>query len=202
MDRKWFGSVMAGALTILAVTAQAQAPAATKVQEISGAQLTSERLIEVLQPQEEAPPEFRARGAKVQPKCEFFRRQRGNPVAEIAAIQVLFAYDSADLTPEATQSLDQLGKALASSRLAPCCFQIEGHTDNEGTEEYNRSLSQRRAQKVIDYLADKFSIDRQRLMAVGKGESAPIADNTTDAGRSRNRRVQIVNLGYGQVEQP
>jgi OmpA-OmpF porin, OOP family len=201
MDRTWLGCALAAALLALPAAVQAQAPAEPKVQELSGDQLTSEALIQVLQPQDEAPPEFRARGRKVTPKCEFYRRQRGNPVADIVAIKVLFAYDSADLTPEATQNLDQLGKALTSGRLAPCCFQIEGHTDSEGGGEYNRSLSERRAQSVIEYLARTFGIDRQRLMAVGKGESTPIASNDSETGRSRNRRVQVVNLGYGQVEE-
>lgn len=200
MDRKWFVFAVAAALLALPGAAWAQAPAEPKVQELSGDRLTSEALIQALQPDEEAPPEFRARGKKVTPKCDFFQRQRGNPVADIVAIQILFPYDSADLTPEATRNLDELGKALTSNRLAPCCFQIEGHTDNEGSDDYNRSLSARRAQSVIDYLARTFGIDRQRLMAVGKGESKPIASNESETGRSRNRRVQVVNLGYGQVE--
>lgn len=201
MERKLFGCILTFALLPLSVAAQTEAPVETRVRELVGAELTSEALIETLQPAEEAPPVFRARGTKVEPKCDFFRRQRGKPAAEIAAIKVLFAYDSADIAPEAARDLDKLGNALTSSKLAPCCFQIEGHTDSEGGDGYNRNLSERRAQSVIDYLARKFQINRQRLMAVGKGESDPLAGNDSDAGRSRNRRVQIVNLGYGEVGQ-
>lgn len=200
MEWKLFSCALTVALLPLSLAAQTEAPAEPRVRELAGAELTSESLIEALQPQEEAPPEFRTRGSKAAPKCDFFRRQRG-PAADIVAIKILFAYDSADLTPEATRDLDKLGNALASSRLAPCCFQIEGHTDSEGVDEYNRNLSERRARRVIDYLASTFKIDRQRMLAVGMGEGKPIAENDSEAGRSRNRRVQIVNLGYGEVEQ-
>jgi OmpA-OmpF porin, OOP family len=199
MNCRWFACVLAAALSVPSAGAQTAAPA---VQELNGDQLTSEKLIEVLQPKEEAPAEYRVRGKKPEPRCEYFARQRGsNPVAAIVAVRILFAYDSDALAPEARQSLDEIGKALTSNKLAPCCFQIEGYTDDKGSEAYNRDLSKRRAQSVIDYLAQKYKIDRQRMMPVGKGEAAPIAGNDSDTGRSRNRRVQIVNLGYGQVAQ-
>lgn len=207
MQRNWFRIVLAlGALLMpLPAIAQTDTPAEPQVRELSGDEVTSESLIEVLQPREEAPPEFRARGrAPVRPDCAFYRKQRGGgagkAAAAIASIRILFAYDSAVLTPEATRNLDELGKALTSKALSPCCFRIEGHTDSEGTEDYNRSLSARRAHSVIDYLARHFEIDRDRLLAVGLGESKPITGNNTDEGRSRNRRVQVVNLGYGEVE--
>jgi outer membrane protein OmpA-like peptidoglycan-associated protein len=199
MERKWFGCVLACLLLPLSGAAQTPAPPAPKIQELTGDRLTSENLIEALQPREEAPPEYRVRGSKAKPKCEFFQKQRGNPVADIVALKILFGYDSAELTPEARRDLDKLGTALTSNRLAPCCFQIEGHTDNAGTEEYNRGLSERRARSVIEYLVRSFGIDGQRLMPVGMGEKKPLVDNSSEAGRSRNRRVQIVNLGYGQV---
>lgn len=205
MDRTGFGCVLAAVLLLaFPGTARTQPAAEPTVHELDGDELTSESLIEVLQPQEEAPPQFRARGArKPTPNCDFYRRQRGQAanraVAEIAAIKIQFAYDSADLTSEAIGKIDKLGQALTSSALAPCCFQIEGHTDNEGSGEYNRNLSERRARSVVDHLVKAFGIDRGRLTVVGLGESKPLADNGSEAGRSRNRRVQIVNLGYGEV---
>ncbi|MBW2180218.1 MAG: OmpA family protein [Deltaproteobacteria bacterium] len=71
---------------------------------------------------------------------------------------------------------------------------IEGHTDSRGSDQYNQSLSQRRADSVRQYLIDKFGISASRLTAKGYGESKPIADNNTAQGRQRNRRVIAVFL--------
>jgi outer membrane protein OmpA-like peptidoglycan-associated protein len=118
------------------------------------------------------------------------------PVADIAAIRVTFAFNSNALTPESVPALKALGEALKSNELASSCIQIEGHTDSKGSDAYNRQLSRRRAQSVIQYLVQELGVPQDRLIPVGKGESEPIADNSIDAGRQKNRRVQIVNLGY------
>ena len=68
--------------------------------------------------------------------------------------------------------------------------EIQGHTDNIGTKEYNMDLSQRRANAVAKYLEDK-GIARDRLAATGFGFEKPVALNSTDYGRSLNRRVEI-----------
>jgi len=68
---------------------------------------------------------------------------------------------------------------------------IEGHTDSKGSEQYNMKLSQRRAESVVKVLAEH-GIDASRLRAVGYGESRPVADNSTEEGRQRNRRVVAV----------
>ena len=138
------------------------------------------------------------------PQCEYYRKRaqtRGVQLgaeATSVALKVTFATNSAQLTPEATQTLDKLGKALQSSELASCCFQIEGHTDSVGSDTYNERLSQRRAQSVTRYLTEHYKL-KDRTIAVGYGEQKPIADNTTDDGRQKNRRVQVVNLGYEQT---
>jgi OOP family OmpA-OmpF porin len=69
---------------------------------------------------------------------------------------------------------------------------IEGHTDNVGNAEYNDGLSKDRANSVRQYLIDKFGIDASRLTAVGYGLNRPIADNNTEEGRQKNRRVEAV----------
>jgi OOP family OmpA-OmpF porin len=69
---------------------------------------------------------------------------------------------------------------------------IEGHTDSIGSNEYNQKLSERRANSVKNYIIDNFGIDAKRLRAEGFGETRPIADNNTDEGRQRNRRVESV----------
>ncbi len=70
---------------------------------------------------------------------------------------------------------------------------VEGHTDATGDDDYNQELSQRRALAVVDYLT-KAGIDESRLRGEGFGESKPVADNETEAGRKQNRRVGIRNL--------
>jgi len=179
-----------------------------QVRDLTGRKLTSEALIDILTPREGTPkPRTRARSLRgPKPKCDFYRQQRSRgigiqPVADVAAIEILFAFDSDAISPEAAENLDALGQALISGALASCCFELEGHTDSIDTEEYNLDLSRRRAASVAAYLAENFRIDRQRLLTIGYGESRPIATNDTDEGRQKNRRVQIVNLGYGELEQ-
>lgn len=176
-----------------------------KVRDLTNHPLTRESLVEVLKPPKGTPLTRGARGFSVAPNCTVYedRISRGitvKPVSDIAAVEVLFGFDSAELSTEATTNLNAIGEALTSSDLMSCCFQIEGHTDNIGSEAYNLKLSKRRARQVIDYIVDQFDIDPQRLMLVGYGKSRPIADNEEEDGRRKNRRVQIVNLGYGEAE--
>lgn len=110
-------------------------------------------------------------------------------------LTVNFANGSADLTPEAIATLDQLGKALSSSDLASYRFRIEGHTDTVGSREYNRQLSERRAEAVVSYLATKFGVQPARLEAVGMGEDGLLVQTPPQTPEPRNRRVQVVNLG-------
>ncbi len=191
-------ALVAGALSVLVVTPAATGP--QPVRDLTATAPSSAALVEALTPSE--PPPLRLRGGG-EPKCEFFfaQRTRGgeSPVAAAAAVRVLFALNSAALTAEARQSLDQLAEALRSTALAPCCFEIQGHTDSSGTEQLNLDLSQRRARAVIDYLGEHHGINSSRLRAEGFGESQPLADNESEAGRQKNRRVQVVNLGYGEV---
>ena len=71
-------------------------------------------------------------------------------------------------------------------------LRIVGHTDNQGAFEYNRDLSQRRAQAVVDMLVEKHDLAADRLGALGASYSSPVATNHTDDGRAKNRRVSLV----------
>ncbi len=110
-------------------------------------------------------------------------------------LTVNFATGSADLTPDAVRTLDELGSALSSKELAGYHFRIEGHTDTVGSAEYNRALSERRAEAVVDYIAKKFGVAPTRLQAVGMGEQGLMVPTPPQTAEPRNRRVQVVNLG-------
>lgn len=110
-------------------------------------------------------------------------------------LTVNFPNGSADLTPEAMATLDALGKALASSDLANYRFRIEGHTDTVGSPEYNRALSERRAEAVVSYIESKYGVASSRLQAVGMGEEGLLVSTPAQTPEPRNRRVQVVNLG-------
>jgi OOP family OmpA-OmpF porin len=119
------------------------------------------------------------------------------PVAEAPSISlnVLFAVNSAELTPQARRLLDELGRALTSADLSPYRFRIEGHTDTTGSPEYNLLLSERRAQAVRDYLVQNFGISRARLETVGLGQTRLAVPTGSNVNEPRNRRVHIVNIG-------
>lgn len=110
-------------------------------------------------------------------------------------LTVNFANGSADLTPQAMATLDQLGRALSSSDLASYRFRIEGHTDTVGSATYNKELSEKRAQAVVSYLNSKFGVQPARLEAVGMGEEGLLVPTPPQTPEPRNRRVQVINLG-------
>jgi OOP family OmpA-OmpF porin len=102
---------------------------------------------------------------------------------------VHFEFDKATLTPEAKDTLEEAVTLLKETDQI-VEVRVEGHTDSIGTEAYNQDLSQRRAQSVVDYLTSR-GIDGRYLLPIGMGETFPIADNSTDAGRALNRRVEF-----------
>lgn len=111
---------------------------------------------------------------------------------------VNFNFDKATLTLNAQTVLDQLTDAL--NKRPDIKIEIDGHTDAKGSENYNQALSQRRADSVRGYLVGK-GIAGERLSTKGFGESKPVADNETDAGRELNRRVEI-NVTESMVGEP
>ena len=102
---------------------------------------------------------------------------------------ILFGFNQATLQPAAGMALAKLAGILLI--VSDLTVQVEGHTDSTGSREYNLGLSKRRAESVVEFLAEQ-GVPRTRLSAVGLGPDHPIADNDTDEGRSRNRRVEII----------
>src|ERR1700730_11744927 len=106
-------------------------------------------------------------------------------------LEIFFAFDSAELQPEATSRLDKLGQVLANPALQQNNVVIGGHTDRKGTAEYNQGLSERRAASVTTYLVGKFGLDRNNLVAVGYGFER--LKNFANPLAAENRRVRIVS---------
>jgi outer membrane protein OmpA-like peptidoglycan-associated protein len=103
--------------------------------------------------------------------------------------KILFGFDRADLSGSATKNLDKLAGIL--TKYPDTDIEIQGHTDNVGTENYNEGLSERRADAVASYLRSK-GITSSRLNPKGYGETAPKYENTSEEGRSQNRRVEFL----------
>ena len=103
---------------------------------------------------------------------------------------IYFDFDKADVKPASSPQLQEIAALLnthADLKLA-----ITGHTDNQGSADYNQKLSQRRADAIVAALTGSYAIAANRLSAQGLGPSAPVASNDTDEGRAKNRRVELV----------
>jgi len=115
--------------------------------------------------------------------------QNGCEIQEIIALPGLsFETNSDRLLPGAEQVV---ADAAATLRRHPdLIIEVAGHTDSDGDAEFNRGLSERRANTVRDYLIN-FGVPPTSLSATGFGEELPIADNATAEGKARNRRVEL-----------
>jgi len=101
---------------------------------------------------------------------------------------VLFDFDRYDIKPETYPLLNEVVTILKKNPRTK--IEIEGHTDNVGSAEYNQRLSEKRAKAVMDYLV-KNGIDPERLSDRGYGLTRPVASNDTEEGRAKNRRVEL-----------
>ena len=115
-------------------------------------------------------------------------------------VAVTFKVNSAVLTPEAKQQLDDFASKINGAKAF--MIEVAGHTDSTGSDAKNFRLSQQRAEAVVQYLAVQHKIPLRRFVTpMGYGKTEAVADNTTAAGRSQNRRVEvkmIVNRGLNQ----
>lgn len=115
-------------------------------------------------------------------------------------VNLYFEFNAAQLSPQSKRQLEALLGALTSDALSAYRFQLSGHTCEQGKETYNQSLSERRSEIVKEWLTQN-GFPAGQLMAVGYGESRPIADNTTEEGRRLNRRVEIKTTGIDLFNQ-
>jgi outer membrane protein OmpA-like peptidoglycan-associated protein len=113
-----------------------------------------------------------------------------NPTAKAL---ICFDFDSAAIRPESYPLLKEYAKAL-QEELKGATLIIAGHTDNIGTDAYNLTLSQRRAEAVKSFLVSQCQIDKARLRIQAYGESQPIGSNSSREARALNRRVEFINI--------
>lgn len=110
----------------------------------------------------------------------------------IALYGILFDFNRADIKPESEPTIEEMAKLLKSAPGLRVV--ITGHTDSVGDFEFNRDLSQKRAASVVKALTSKHGIEASRLIPFGASFASPVATNQTEEGRSKNRRVEIVEI--------
>lgn len=101
---------------------------------------------------------------------------------------ILFDFDSSSLRPEGYVNLRKLATII--NRDEDTTLMIVGHTDSRGDDDYNLRLSERRAQSANRFMVSQ-GLSSSRIQIVGRGEYEPIADNNTDDGRQKNRRIEV-----------
>ncbi len=107
------------------------------------------------------------------------------------ALYINFDFDKADIKPDSRPIIDEIVKLLRNN--PSLSLAVEGHTDNIGTPAYNKKLSDARAKSVVAAVTAG-GIEAPRLRAAGYGQEKPIADNASDEGRAKNRRVELVKM--------
>ncbi|MFT3825079.1 MAG: OmpA family protein [Chitinophagaceae bacterium] len=103
--------------------------------------------------------------------------------------KILFGFDRSDLSGTAEGNLDKLVNVL--KEYSNTDIEIQGHTDSKGSDSYNQTLSEKRAGSVASYIRNR-GVSSARVTTKGYGESAPVASNDTEDGRSQNRRVNFL----------
>ena len=106
------------------------------------------------------------------------------------SLEIIFGYNSAELTDAAMKQLKPVGEALASGKLSNLSFVVEGHTDAVGSDSYNRSLSEERAASVKAFLVNRFGVSATQIQIIGKGKSDLLDPAHPDS--EVNRRVRII----------
>lgn len=107
----------------------------------------------------------------------------------VSESSVHFGFDKDFLTKEAKEDLDKLGATVPNTK--GYIITVEGGTDSTGPADYNYSLSERRANSVIQYLGEKYNVPPHKIYVIGLGKDKPVDNNKTREGRAANRRVDI-----------
>ncbi|HSX89498.1 MAG TPA: DUF4892 domain-containing protein [Pseudomonas sp.] len=108
----------------------------------------------------------------------------------VALYGILFDFDQASLREDSAAQLEEIAKLLKARPALKVL--VVGHSDGKGALDYNRDLSQRRAEAIVARLASQYGIAAGRMTALGVGMAAPVASNRDEAGRALNRRVELV----------
>ena len=139
--------------------------------------------------------------AEPEPAAEPAPAPAPKPISETVSLSAaaLFDFDKDNIKDAAKPRLDEVANRVRSLQDVEAVT-IVGHTDSVGSEAYNEQLSMRRANAVKNYLLEQ-GVDPSLVSTSGMGESQPVADNSTDAGRAQNRRVEITIQGSEQVVQ-
>ena len=184
----WLGLGIAGAILPAAASAQnAPALSAEQIADMlspgasSSVAYSADDLAAILAPPTGATRSLKGGGEPAAP---------GQPTSGVVPdLKINFASGSASINPSAKAQLDELGRALQFPQLSAVEVVIAGHTDAAGSAEMNQRLSERRAQAVVDYLVEGYSITPDRLAAEGWGETSladPVRPNS-----GANRRVEV-----------
>jgi len=129
--------------------------------------------------------------------CDTCSQQPPPPKVMVFEEAALFDFDKADLKPEGKEQIKAYREKAQAELSRADKIMITGHTDNVGASDYNMKLSQRRAEAVRAYLIS-IGVDPNKIVATGAGETKPIAENNTQEGRAKNRRVEIEVTGLGK----
>jgi outer membrane protein OmpA-like peptidoglycan-associated protein len=122
-------------------------------------------------------------------KAEEMAKQISN-TGSVALYGIYFDFNKADIKPESAPTLEQIAMLLKDQPKLKLL--VVGHTDNVGMFSFNLDLSQRRANAVVNDLVTKYRIDTNRLTPFGVSFASPVASNSTEEGRAKNRRVELV----------
>lgn len=189
------------ALAALFLLLYAQAPALAQ----DGKIITSDDILNQLdkKPGPEADPgKSRSfRGIRITTPGDAKPQQPAEPGRDMAqdkpavTVYLYFKSGSSELAGEhSKKQLAALGKALNSPALAGAKFEIGGHTDSQGSDALNQTLSEQRAAHIRDLLVGSFGVNAANVTAKGYGETQPVDSNDTEAGRGKNRRVVIKRM--------
>ena len=157
----------------------------------ANAQTSKEEIVRSLAPKGGVTRSIRTRKIEVIPgkEAEVLDNNKNLPKINLT---IEFEYDSHQPTREGELQLAALGEALRDPKLNGFRFMLAGHTDARGSDSYNQSLSERRAQSVQNYLVGTVRLDSNQLRVVGFGERRLLEPDRPDS--PRNRRVEVINL--------